>query len=144
MEQRTLGRTDLKVSALCLGTMTWGEQNTEAEGHAQMDYAVAQGINFFDVAEMYPVPPKAETYGRTEEIIGTWFARTGKRHDIVLATKVAGPGSMDYMRGGAKLDRKSVLAACDTSLKRLQTDYIDLYQIHWPSRATNYFGQWIW
>lgn len=141
MELRTLGRTDLKVSAICLGTMTWGEQNTEAEGHEQMDYAVSQGINFFDVAEMYPVPPKAETYGRTEEIIGTWFAKTGKRKDIVLATKVAGPGQMDYMRGGAKLDRKSVLAACNTSLQRLKTDYIDLYQIHWPSRATNYFGQ---
>jgi aryl-alcohol dehydrogenase-like predicted oxidoreductase len=141
MEMRTLGRTDLKVSALCLGTMTWGEQNTEGEGHAQMDYAVSQGINFFDVAEMYPVPPKAETYGRTEEIIGTWFQKTGKRQDIVLATKIAGPGNMDYMRGGAKLDRKSVLAACDTSLARLKTDWIDLYQIHWPSRATNYFGQ---
>ncbi len=141
MEMRKLGRTDLEVSSLCLGTMTWGEQNSERDGHEQMDYAVTQGINFFDVAEMYPVPPKAETYGRTEEIVGTWFAKTGKRKDIVLATKVAGPGQMDYMRGGPKLDRKSVLAACDTSLARLQTDYIDLYQIHWPSRATNYFGQ---
>jgi aryl-alcohol dehydrogenase-like predicted oxidoreductase len=141
METRTLGRTDLKVSAICLGTMTWGEQNSEADGHAQMDYAVEQGINFFDVAEMYPVPPKAETYGRTEEIVGTWFAKTRKRKDIVLATKVTGPGQMDYMRGGPKLDRNSVLAACDSSLTRLKTDYIDLYQVHWPSRATNYFGQ---
>ena len=141
MDMRTLGRTDLKVTSLCLGTMTWGEQNTEPEGHEQMDYAVAQGINFFDVAEMYPVPPKAETYGRTEEIIGTWFKARGARSKIVLATKIAGPGAMPWIRGGAKLDRASVLAACDSSLKRLQTDYIDLYQIHWPARSTNYFGQ---
>ena len=104
MEMRKLGRTDLEVSSLCLGTMTWGEQNSEAEGHEQMDYAVASGINFFDAAEMYPVPPKAETYGRTEEIIGTWFAKTGKRKDIVLASKVAGPGAdgLHARRGQAR------------------------------------------
>lgn len=141
MELRKLGQTDLEVTSLCLGTMTWGEQNTEGEAHEQMDYAVAQGINFFDVAEMYPVPPKAETQGRTEQYIGSWFKARKSRSKVVLATKVAGPGEMSWIRGGARLDRASILAACDTSLKRLQTDYIDLYQIHWPSRGTNYFGQ---
>ncbi|GAC1626950.1 MAG: NADP(H)-dependent aldo-keto reductase [Nevskia sp.] len=141
MELRSLGPTDLKVSSLCLGTMTWGQQNTEAEAHAQMDYAVAQGINFFDAAEMYPVPPMAETQGRTEQYIGTWFKARGRRDRIVLATKVAGPGEMSWLRGGARLDRASVLAACETSLQRLQTDSIDLSQIHWPSRSTNFFGQ---
>ncbi|TXH04590.1 MAG: NADP(H)-dependent aldo-keto reductase [Nevskiaceae bacterium] len=141
MKRHELGRSGLMVSRICLGTMTWGEQNSEAEAHAQMDYAVAQGINFFDTAEMYPVPPRAETQGRTESYIGSWFAKTGKRHDIVLATKITGPGDFAYLRGGARLDRKSVLAACDTSLQRLRTDYIDLYQIHWPERNTNYFGK---
>ncbi len=141
MQYRSLGRTGLNVSAICLGTMTWGEQNSEAEAHAQMDMAVASGINFFDTAEMYPVPPKAETQGRTESYIGTWFRKTGKRKDIVLATKVIGPGMFPYLRGGPKLDRAQVLAACDTSLQRLQTDVIDLYQVHWPQRPTNYFGQ---
>lgn len=141
METRTLGRTDLKVSAICLGTMTWGEQNSEAQAHEQMDYALAQGVNFFDVAEMYPVPPKPETQGRTEQYIGTWFKACGKRHAVVLATKITGPGEMSWIRGGPRLDRASVLAACDASLARLQTDYIDLYQVHWPARGTNYFGQ---
>jgi len=141
METRTLGRTDLKVSAICLGTMTWGEQNSEAQAHEQMDYALAQGVNFFDVAEMYPVPPKPETQGRTEQYIGTWFKARGKRHEVVLATKITGPGEMSWIRGGPRLDRASVLAACDASLARLQTDYIDLYQVHWPARGTNYFGQ---
>ena len=141
MELRNLGRTDLKVSSLCLGTMTWGQQNTEAEAHEQMDYAVAQGINFFDAAEMYPVPPMAETQGRTEQYIGTWFKSRGLRDKIIIATKVAGPGEMSWLRGGPRLDRASVIAACETSLQRLQTDYIDLYQIHWPSRSTNFFGQ---
>ena len=140
MEKRKLGSSDLSVSLICLGTMTWGEQNTEAEAHEQMDYAVSQGINFFDAAEMYPVPPKAETQGRTEQYIGTWFKKTGKRKDIVMATKVTGPGTA-HIRGGSRLDRKSVIAACEDNLKRLQTDYIDLYQIHWPERATNYFGR---
>jgi len=142
MELRSLGQTDLKVSAICLGTMTWGEQNTEREAHEQMDYAVAEGINFFDAAEMYPVPPKAETQGSTEACIGTWFrARPGARDKVVLATKVVGPGEFSWIRGGPRLDRANVLAACDASLKRLQTDTIDLYQVHWPARSTNYFGQ---
>ena len=141
MKTRPMGHTDLKVTELCLGTMTWGEQNTEAEAHEQMDYAVAQGINFFDTAEMYPVPPCAETQGRTEQYIGSWFAKSGKRNNITLATKITGPGDFAYLRCGAKLDRKSVLSACDTSLQRLRTDYIDLYQIHWPERNTNYFGK---
>ncbi|MGQ0502594.1 MAG: NADP(H)-dependent aldo-keto reductase [Panacagrimonas sp.] len=140
MERRPLGRTDLKVSLICLGTMTWGEQNTEVQAHEQMDYAVGQGINLFDAAEMYPVPPRPETQGRTEQYIGTWLRRTGKRKDIVLATKVTGPG-MGHLRGGSRLDRQSVLAACDDSLRRLQTEYIDLYQVHWPERSTNYFGK---
>jgi aryl-alcohol dehydrogenase-like predicted oxidoreductase len=140
MEYRKLSHTELNVSLICLGTMTWGEQNTEAQAHEQMDFAVAQGVNFFDAAEMYPVPPKPDTQGRTEQYIGTWFKKTGKRKDIVLATKVTGPG-FGYLRGGSKLDRKSVLSACDDNLKRLQTDYIDLYQVHWPQRPTNYFGK---
>lgn len=143
MEYRKLGRTDIDVSLACLGTMTWGEQNTEAEGHEQMDYATAQGINIFDVAEMYPVAPRKETYAATEKIIGTWFEKTKKRNDIVLATKVVGPAdAFSYIRDGAKrLTEKEVITACEGSLKRLKTDYIDLYQIHWPSRPTNYFGQ---
>lgn len=142
MQKRPLGMSDLQVSSLCLGTMTWGEQNTEAEAHQQMDMAVAEGINFFDVAEMYPVPPKPETQGLTERYIGTWFAKTGKRNDIILATKVAGPADwLSYIRNGPDLNREHIEAAVDASLERLQTDYIDLYQIHWPARATNFFGQ---
>lgn len=140
MDYRKLAHTDLKVSLICLGTMTWGEQNTEAEAHEQMDYAVSQGINFFDAAEMYPVPPKAETQGLTERYIGSWFKTTGRRKDIVIASKVTGPG-MGYLRGGSRLDRRSVIAACEDNLKRLQTDYLDLYQVHWPERPTNYFGK---
>jgi aryl-alcohol dehydrogenase-like predicted oxidoreductase len=136
-----LGTTDLKVSRICLGTMTWGEQNTEVQAHEQLSYAVSAGINFIDAAEMYPVPPKAETQGRTEQYIGTWLKQRGRRDDLVLATKVVGPGDFKWVRGGPQLDRAHVLAACDSSLQRLQTDYIDLYQVHWPSRATNYFGQ---
>ena len=141
MQLRPLGNTDLKVSAIGLGTMTWGEQNSEAEAHAQMDYALGQGVNLFDTAEMYPVPPRAETQGRTEQFIGSWFARTGQRAKVVLATKVTGPGAFPYLRGGSRLDRASVIAACEASLQRLQTDWIDLYQVHWPQRGTNYFGQ---
>ncbi|MBB3066609.1 NADP(H)-dependent aldo-keto reductase [Limibacillus halophilus] len=143
MEMRKLGRSGLEVSAVCLGTMTWGEQNSEAEGHAQMDLALERGINFFDVAEMYPVDPRAETYGRTEEIIGTWFAARKQRDKVILATKVVGPGPrFPYIRdGNQRLDRKNISAAVDASLKRLQTDYIDLYQLHWPDRATNAFGR---
>ncbi len=141
MKYAVLGRTDLKVSRICLGTMTWGEQNSEADAHAQMDMAVAAGVNFLDTAEMYPVAPKAETQGRTEAYIGTWLQKTGKRKDIVLASKVIGPGLFPYLRGGPCLNRAQVLAACEASLKRLQTDVIDLYQVHWPQRPTNYFGK---
>jgi aryl-alcohol dehydrogenase-like predicted oxidoreductase len=142
MEYRKLGRTDIDVSLVCLGTMTWGEQNSEAEGHEQMDYAVSRGVNFFDVAEMYPVSPRKETYADTERVIGTWFEKSGKRDDIVLATKVVGPGGFPYIRNDAKrLTESEVLTACDQSLQRLKTDYIDLYQIHWPSRPVNCFGK---
>ena len=142
MEYRRLGRTDLNVSALCLGTMTWGKQNTAEEGYAQMDLAVEHGINFFDTAEMYAVPSSAETAGRTEEIIGEWFARTGKRQDIILATKAAGPGDhMKHIRGGPRLNREHLQQAVDSSLRRLHTDVIDLYQMHWPERSTNFFGR---
>ena len=143
MKYTTLGNTDLKVSKICLGTMTWGEQNTEAEGHEQMSYALDQGVNFWDTAEMYPVITRKETQGRTEEIIGNWFKKTGKRDQVVLATKIAGPSPrVTWIRGG-KLDfsRASIFAAVETSLQRLQTDYIDLYQLHWPARKTNFFGK---
>jgi aryl-alcohol dehydrogenase-like predicted oxidoreductase len=141
MQYSTLGRSDLKVSRIGLGTMTWGEQNSEAEAHAQMDLAVSEGVNFFDTAEMYPVAPRAETQGRTEAYIGSWFRKTGRRRDVVLATKVIGPGMFPYIRGGPCLDRAQVLAACDSSLTRLQTDVIDLYQVHWPQRPANFFGK---
>jgi len=142
MKMKKLGRTDISVSEICLGTMTWGKQNTEAEGHQQMDYAVEQGINFFDTAEMYAVPPDASTYGKTEEIIGTWFRKTGKRNDIVLASKVAG-GGRPWVRDGRGIDGPSVREAVDGSLRRLQTDRIDLYQIHWPRRGHYHFeGSW--
>ncbi len=143
MEYRKLGTTDLKVSAICLGTMTWGEQNTEAEGHEQMDYALAQGVNFFDTAEMYPVPPRGETQGRTEQIIGTWFRKSGNRDKVILASKAAGRGQMNWLRDdGSSTDqsRAQILEAVDKSLKRLQTDYIDLYQLHWPDRPVSLFG----
>lgn len=145
MRYNKLGHTDLDVSVVCLGTMTWGEQNTEAEGHEQMDYALDHGVNFWDTAELYAVPPRAETYGRTEEIIGTWFEKTGRRAEVILASKVAGRATrLPYMRphlfdGETRLDRQSILEACDASLKRLKTDYIDVYQLHWPERQTNFF-----
>ncbi|SIQ79569.1 NADP(H)-dependent aldo-keto reductase [Aquipseudomonas alcaligenes] len=143
MEYRQLGRSDLQVSALCLGSMTWGEQNSEAEGFAQIDRAKACGINFLDTAEMYPVPPRRDTYGATERIIGNYFKARGDRADWVLASKVAGPGNgIDYIRDGQlKHNRQHIVAALDDSLKRLQTDWIDLYQLHWPERSTNFFGQ---
>ena len=143
MQYRELGHSGLKVSQHCLGTMTWGRQNTEAEGFAQMDYALDQGINFFDTAEMYAVPPTAESYGRTETIIGNWFRARGSRDRVILASKVVGraPG-MPWIRDGkARLDRANIEAALDGSLRRLQTDYIDLYQLHWPDRPANRFGQ---
>jgi aryl-alcohol dehydrogenase-like predicted oxidoreductase len=142
MEYRILGRTDLEVSLIGLGTMTWGRQNSEAEGHEQMDYALAQGINFFDTAEMYAVPPSPDTYGRTESIIGTWFAKNKNRDKVILASKIAGPG-LSWVRGGKeKIDRKNIHAAVDASLKRLQTGYIDLYQLHWPNREDYHFGNY--
>lgn len=142
METRRLGRSDLQVSKIALGTMTWGEQNTESDAHRQMDYALERGINFFDAAEMYPVPPRAETYGRTEEYIGSWFKARGRRDQVVLATKAVSRGDFGYVRDGSpRLSREHIKAAVDSSLKRLQTDYIDLYQLHWPDRTTNFFGK---
>ncbi len=142
MEYRQLGNTNIQVSLICLGTMTWGEQNTLEEGFEQMDYALEQGINFFDTAEMYAVPPRAETYGRTEEIIGEWFQSRKTRDRVVLASKVAGKTSMDWVRGGKnQLDRPNITEALDNSLKRLKTDYIDLYQLHWPDRPNDRFGK---
>lgn len=143
MKYKKLGGTDIDVSLICLGTMTFGEQNTPEEGFQQMDYAVEQGVNFFDTAELYAIPPKAETYGRTEEIVGDWMQARGKRKDIVLATKVVGAaGHLPWIRGGAaRLERAQINAAVEGSLKRLKTDYIDLYQIHWPQRPVNSFGK---
>lgn len=145
METRKLGKTDLKVSKICLGTMTFGEQNSEADAFEQLDYAVANGVNFIDCAEMYPVPPKPETYGRTEEIIGNWLEKRGNRQSLVLATKVTGRGEgnsgVGHIRGGPRLNREQILKACDDSLARLKTDYIDLYQVHWPERQANFFGK---
>lgn len=140
MKYKKLSNTDLEVSLLCLGTMTYGEQNSEKEAHEQLDYSIAHGINFIDTAEMYAIPPKEETQGKTEEIIGTWLSKRKDRDKIVLATKVAGPG-MEYLRGGSRLSRKHIMQAADDSLKRLQTDYIDLYQVHWPERKSNFFGR---
>lgn len=142
MEKRLLGQTDLSVSLICLGTMTWGEQNTEQEAFQQLDYAVDQGINFIDAAEMYPVPPRAETQGLTETYLGNWLKARGRREELVIASKVAGPGNgLNYLRGGPRLNREQIRTALDDSLKRLQTDYIDLYQVHWPDRNTNFFGK---
>lgn len=143
IEMRKLGRTGLEVSSLCLGTMTWGEQNSEAEGHAQMDMALERGINFFDTAELYAIPPKPETQGRTEEIIGTWFKASGNRDKVILATKIVGRSSNTWFRDGgveARLTPEHIEEAVNKSLKRLQTDYIDLYQIHWPDRNVSQFG----
>jgi len=140
MISRPLGTTDLDVSAICLGTMTWGTQNTEAEGHEQMDYALGEGVNFFDTAEMYAVPPSADTYGKTESIIGTWFAARKNRDKVILATKIAGNG-LKWIHDGSDINRASITACVEASLKRLQTDYIDLYQLHWPNRGSYHFGQ---
>lgn len=137
MEYRRLGRTDLKVSAICLGTMTWGQQNTESEGHQQMDYALDQGVNFFDTAELYSIPPKAETQGSTETIIGTWFKARGNRDKVILASKICGRGGNTWFRDDkspTRVTRAQIAEAVDKSLKRLQTDHIDLYQIHFPER----------
>ncbi len=142
MRYQTLGNTDLSVSKLCLGTMTWGEQNTEAQAHEQLDYALEQGINFIDTAEMYPVPPKADTQGKTEQYIGSWIKSRHSRDKVILASKAAGPGEwLSYLRGGPRLNKQHLQQALDNSLKRLETDYLDLYQLHWPDRNTNFFGQ---
>lgn len=143
MKYTTLGNTDLKVSKICLGTMTWGEQNTEAEGHEQMDYALDKGVNFWDTAELYSVATRAATQGSTERIIGSWFKKSGKRDKVVLATKIAGPApNITWIREGKlNFSRASIFAAIETSLQRLQTDYVDLYQLHWPERRTNFFGK---
>lgn len=144
MRYNRLGNSDLKVSEICLGTMTWGEQNTQEQAHQQLDFAVASGINFMDAAEMYPVPARAETQGRTEEYIGSWLAARGNRDDIVLATKVCGShriGIGGHLRGGSRLKPEQIHMAVDESLRRLRTDYIDLYQVHWPERPTNCFGR---
>ncbi|KAA3519521.1 aldo/keto reductase [Agrobacterium vitis] len=143
MKYNRLGRTDISVSSICLGTMTWGSQNTKEDAFAQMDYALDKGVNFFDTAELYPTTPlSAETYTDTEKLIGLWFEKTGKRKDVVLATKVAGAGR-PYIRGGAPINADTIREAVDASLMRLKTDYIDLYQIHWPNRGHYHFrGVW--
>jgi len=144
LKYSNLGQTDIEVSRICLGTMTWGEQNTELEAHAQIDLALDMGVNFLDTAEMYSVPSREETYGETERIIGSWLKKSGRRNEVIVATKVTGPCAdwMPYIREGqTRLDRKNIRTAIEGSLRRLQTEYIDLYQVHWPERKTNYFGQ---
>ena len=141
MNYKKLGNTDINVSTICLGTMTWGEQNTQSEAFEQMNYSLENGVNFWDTAELYAVPPKAETYGHTETIIGNWFEETKKRKDVILASKVGGP-SRKYMRNGENsFTGKNLEDALHGSLKRLKTDYIDLYQLHWPERNVNNFGK---
>jgi aryl-alcohol dehydrogenase-like predicted oxidoreductase len=141
MNYKKLGNTDLKVSSICLGTMTWGEKNTSKDAFEQMDYATDQNVNFWDTAEVYSVPPRKETYGSTEKIIGEWFSKSKKRSKIILASKICGP-MREYVRnGGNQYDQKKITQALEGSLKRLKTDYIDLYQLHWPERNTNYFGK---
>ena len=141
MNYKKLGNTKLDVSTICLGTMTWGEQNTQNEGFEQMNYALDQGINFWDTAEIYSIPPKKQTFGHTEMIIGNWFEKTKKRDKVIIASKVCGP-MREYVRGGGnQFGGKNITEALEGSLKRLKTDYIDLYQLHWPERKTNFFGQ---
>lgn len=142
MKYTTIPKTDIKVSKICLGTMTFGNQNTESDAHEQMDYAISQGVNFFDTAEMYAVPPSEATQGKTEEYIGSWFAKSGNRDKVVLATKIAGPNrGMDWIRKDLSYSKANLTLALENSLKRLKTDYIDLYQLHWPERNVNIFGQ---
>ena len=144
MRLNRLGRTDIDVSAICLGTMTWGQQNSEQEAHAQLDYAKSQGVTFVDAAEMYPVPARPDTQGRTEQYIGSWMQARRNRREVFLATKVCGShriGIGGHLRGGSRLSKEQIHAAIDASLQRLRTDYIDLYQVHWPDRPTNCFGR---
>lgn len=141
MRYSKLPHSSLEISKICLGTMTFGEQNSEQDAFDQLDYAVDHGVNFIDTAEMYPVPPKAETQGLTEQIIGNWLNKSGKREKVVLATKVAGPRNVPYIRDNMSLNRRHIHTALNDSLQRLQTDYVDLYQLHWPQRQTNCFGQ---
>lgn len=143
MDYRPLGKTDIKVSEICLGTMTWGRQTPQEEAFEQMDYATAQGVNFFDTAELYPIPPEADTQGATETIIGNWFKQTGKRGDIILGTKVTGRSQYNWFRkdgSTTEFTPAQINEAIEASLRRLQTDYIDLYQLHWPDRPINLFG----
>lgn len=141
MKYHKLPHSSLEVSKICLGTMTFGEQNTEQDAHDQLDFAVEHGVNFIDTAEMYPVPPNGKSQGKTEQHIGSWLKKSNRREKVILATKVAGPRSVPYIRENMALDRRNIHAAIDDSLTRLQTDYIDLYQLHWPQRQTNCFGQ---
>lgn len=139
MQYSALPQLGDKVSKICLGTMTWGQQNTETEGHTQMDYALGEGVNFWDTAEMYPSPPDKEKHGDTERIIGSWFAKTGRRNEVILASKIS---RNDFLRdGNTKFDKKTISRAIDGNLQRLQTDHIDIYQLHWPERQTNFFGK---
>jgi len=142
MEYSYLPKTNIKVSKICLGSMTWGEQNTEEEGHEQIDYALEQGVNFIDTAEMYSIPTRPETQGSTEKVIGSWLKKTGRRKDVVIASKIAGPGEMvSHIRKELGFHKEAIEDALHKSLKRLQTDYIDVYQLHWPERNTNFFGK---
>lgn len=145
MQYRKLGKTDIDVSLIGLGTMTWGHQNSEADAHQQLDYALSRGVNLVDTAEMYPTPTQADTWGSTERFIGSWLAKSGRRQDIVLTSKIIGPprsAQQTHIRNGeTRHDRKNIIAALEGSLDRLQTDYIDLYQLHWPDRSTNFFGR---
>ncbi|MFM2485871.1 NADP(H)-dependent aldo-keto reductase [Celerinatantimonas yamalensis] len=141
MQYHSIAHSQLEVSKLCLGTMTWGKQNSEDEAHQQLDYALSRGINFIDTAEMYPVPPEPETQGLTEQYIGSWLAKTGIREKIVLASKVSGPNRTNHIRENMRLDRRNIREAIHASLSRLQTDYLDLYQLHWPDRNANFFGK---
>ena len=141
MKFKKLGNTDLNVSLICLGTMTWGEQNNQEEAFEQMDYALDQGVNFFDTAEMYAIPPSEKNFGTTEKIIGNWFIKRNNREKVILATKISGPGLSWIRGGGLQYTKENITTALEGSLKRMKTDYIDLYQLHWPERNTNYFGK---
>ena len=142
MDYKKIPNTNLRVSKICLGTMTWGKQNTESDGHAQMDYAFDQGVNFWDTAELYPVPAESKTHGLTEEIIGNWISKNKKRDQIILASKIAGPESFSsHIRKNMSYNKTNIDQALHNSLRRLKTEYIDLYQLHWPERKTNKFGK---